>query len=109
MTRRLAKTRLMAMAGVIGAMWSCTRSQQLERLVDAIEQTLIDAEEAGALRCAPRELAVARSHLEFAQLEREQGFASKAERHLEIAAEHARSAQLLSPSAHCGGRSAIGP
>jgi len=84
----------------------CSSAQSLDQNVDAIEQMLIDAEGAGAMHCAPRQLAIARSHLEFAQIEREQGFISKAERHLEIADEHARAARLLSPAAHCEARAA---
>ncbi len=92
-----------------GVLWgaicaACVSGARLDRYVDSIEQMVIDAEGAGAMRCAPRQLAVARSHLEFAQIEREQGFPSKAERHLEIADEHARAALLLSPAAHCAAR-----
>jgi hypothetical protein len=59
------------------------------------------ADQNGAMRCAPRQLAVARSHLEFAYLEREQGFSSRAQYHLRIADEHARAANLLSPPDRC--------
>ena len=73
----------------------------MAREVDQVEQMLRDAESNGALRCAPRELAVARSQLEFAELERAQGFSSKAEQHLAIADQHARAARLLSPPERC--------
>jgi hypothetical protein len=53
------------------------------------------------MRCAPRQLAIARSHLEFAELERQQGFNSRAEYHLRVASQHARAAKLLSPPEHC--------
>jgi hypothetical protein len=79
----------------------CWRSARLAREVDQIGRTLLDAEANGALRCAPRELAVARSQLEFAELERAQGFSSKAEEHLAIADQHARAARLLSPPERC--------
>jgi OOP family OmpA-OmpF porin len=56
------------------------------------------------MRCAPRQLAVAQSHLAFAEMEREQGFSSRAQHHLRIADEHARAATLLSPPDRCAGR-----
>jgi hypothetical protein len=79
----------------------CVGSARLDREVDQVGQILLDAEANGALRCAPRELAVARSQLEFAALERAQGFSSKAEEHLAIAGQQARAARLLSPPERC--------
>jgi hypothetical protein len=85
----------------------CARNATLDSQVDRIGQLLLDAEGSGAMRCAPREMAVARSQLEFAELEREQGFTSRAEQHLLIADQHARAALLLSPPAHCQPRPAV--
>jgi hypothetical protein len=85
---------------VLGAS-GCWRSARQAREIEQIGQMLLDAEANGAMRCAPRELAVARSQLEFAELERAQGFPSKAEEHLAIADQHARAAHLLSPPEHC--------
>jgi len=79
----------------------CVRSSLLDQQIDRTEQLLLDADANGALRCAPRQLAVARSQLEFAELERAQGFSSKAERHLVVADQHARAALLLSPPERC--------
>jgi len=86
----------------------CMRSARLDLQVDRIGQLLLDAEANGALRCAPRELAVARSQLEFAELERAQGFSSKAEQHLVAADQNARAAKLLSPPEHCRPRADVG-
>ena len=79
----------------------CSRNVALDAQVDRIGQLLLDAEDSGAMRCAPRELAVARSQLEFAELEHEQGFTSRAEQHLLLADQHARAALLLSPATYC--------
>jgi hypothetical protein len=79
----------------------CARSSLLDQQIDQIGQLLLDADANGALRCAPRQLAVARSQLEFAELERAQGFSSKAEQHLVVADQHARAAVLLSPPERC--------
>lgn len=73
----------------------------MDAQIARIGQAIVEAEASGALRCAPRELAVARSQLSFAEMERTQGFSSKAEAHLRTADRHAQAARLLSPSDHC--------
>jgi hypothetical protein len=73
----------------------------MDREVARIGHLIEVAEARGALRCAPRELAVARSHLQFSELERAEGVTSKAERHLHIADQHAQAARLLSTPEHC--------
>lgn len=88
---------------------ACARDTTLDRQFDAIGQALIDADTNGALRCAPRQLAVARSQLEFAQLEREQGESSRAQRHLHIAEEHVQAANLLSFPGRCADQAGRGP
>jgi len=104
--RSLSDPRLRAWSAVgcglllLGAA-GCVRSARLDREVDHVGQMLLEAEANGAMRCAPRELAVARSQLEFAELERVQGFSSKAEEHVAIADQQARAAQLLSPPERC--------
>ena len=79
----------------------CVRDAQMDAQITRIGHTIVEAEAGGALRCAPRELAVAQSQLHFAQLERAQGYASKAEEHLRIADRHAQSARLLSTAELC--------
>lgn len=90
----------------------CMRETQMDAHIARIGHAIVEAEESGALRCAPRELAVARSQLSFAELERAQGSSSKAEAHLRIADRHAQAALLLSPIEHCrppGPQQADGP
>ena len=104
--RQRARKRWLGTAGLLCVLgWSCARSARLDEWVGRVGQLLLDAEANGALRCAPRQLAVARSQLEFAELERAQGFSSKAEQHLSIADQHARAAKLLSPPERCRARS----
>jgi OmpA-OmpF porin, OOP family len=79
----------------------CARDVQMDQWILRVGHAIVDAESSGALRCAPRELAVARSQLRFAELERTQGFASKADTHLRSAERHALAAKLLSPAEHC--------
>ena len=57
-----------------------------------------------AVRCAPRELATAQSHLKFATMELDQGFISKAKRHLWLAEPNAHAAVFLSPPQYCAER-----
>ena len=65
------------------------------------------AKDNGAIRCAPRELAMAESHLKFAQIELEQGFVSRAQFHLEYAATNAQAAYNLSPPQYCAERGMV--
>lgn len=79
----------------------CSARAELDRRLDETTQALRRVEARGALRCAPRELAIARSHLEFAELERSQGFPTRARQHLDVADENVRAAAELSPDGHC--------
>ena len=87
------------------ALWlsGCAADPSWERRFVSIEGTLARAEEAGAMRCAPRELALGRAHLGFATFERERGQRARAEEHLAIAEPNAGAALYLSPAARCSG------
>jgi len=56
------------------------------------------------MRCAPRELALAKAHLAFAEVELDQGFASRASEHLAVADPNAHAAYDLSPPDKCSER-----
>ena len=56
------------------------------------------------MRCAPRELALAKSHLKFATIEIDQGFYPRAKDHLQIAQANAHAAYDLSPPQKCSER-----
>lgn len=86
---------------VAAALAGCTRSARLNGRVDQIAAALAEAEARGAMRCAPRELAIAQSQLEFARVEREQGDAARELAHLDAADENVRAAQLLSEPTRC--------
>lgn len=87
-------------------LWACGGNAALQASIDRASQRVLDAEQSGAGQCAPRELAIARSQLEFAELELSQGDAAQAARHAASAEEHAVAAKLLSPPEHCAVRSA---
>ncbi|MEY4577393.1 MAG: hypothetical protein RL701_2096 [Pseudomonadota bacterium] len=73
---------------------SPARMDRLHFRIDAVTRT-------GAYACAPRELALARAHYDFAQIELIQGDLRRAQRHLEDAEENAGAAQVLTPEKGC--------
>jgi len=79
----------------------CSNAAQLRGQVEGLTKVAAEAKQNGADRCAPRELALAESHLHFATIELEQGFPSAAENHLLIAAPNAKAALFLSPPDIC--------
>lgn len=84
---------------------ACARNARLDARVEQLATALVETEARGAMRCAPRELATAQSQLEFARLEREQGDTARAFAHLDVAADNAKAAKLLSEPGRCGGGS----
>jgi len=80
---------------------SCAQTAELRGQVDGLKIVVQKAQENGAKYCAPRELALAESHLEFAQIELEQGYASEAATHLIVAEPNAHAALALSPPEKC--------
>ena len=87
----------------------CAEAPKLRGEIAGLDKILDQAERNGAIRCAPRELAVARSQLEFARLELDQGFVSKAQAHLAKAEPNAHAADFLSPPEYCATRGFIEP
>ena len=85
----------------------CGQAPQLRGQIAGLEKIVEQAERNGAMRCAPRELAVARSQLKFAGLELDQGFVSKAQAHLAIAQPNADAALDLSPPQYCAERAFV--
>jgi OOP family OmpA-OmpF porin len=83
---------------------SCTQGPKLRGKIEGLEQIAEQAERNGAVRCAPRELAIAQSHLKFARIELAQGYLSKANHHIWIAEPNAQAALFLSPPQYCTDR-----
>jgi OOP family OmpA-OmpF porin len=82
----------------------CSQGPVLRGRVRGLEPTVADAEKNGAMRCAPRELALAKSHLEFATVDLDQGEMSKAMAHLDLAEPNAHAAVAMSPPDRCSSR-----
>ena len=86
---------------------ACSTTSTMRTKIQGLQQIADDAERNGAIKCAPRELAMAKSHLRFALSELDQGFVSRASRHLAIAEPNAHSAFALSPPEICTEREDI--
>jgi OmpA-OmpF porin, OOP family len=86
------------------ALASCTQAPRLRGQIAGLDKIVEQAERNGAIRCAPRELAIARSQLQFASIELEQGFVSKAQAHIWKAEPNAHAADFLSPPQYCAVR-----
>lgn len=105
--RRQAVRLWALIAIVLVALGACTEAPRLRGKIAGLEQIAEQAERNGAIRCAPRELALAQSHLQFAKTELAQGFVSKATRHLERAQPNAQAALFLSPPQYCAERTFV--
>jgi outer membrane protein OmpA-like peptidoglycan-associated protein len=98
------------LAGPFAALFfvgSCTQAPVMRGRIDGLTGVVKKAEANGAVRCAPRELALAKSHLHFASTELDQGELTNAAHHLDIAEPNAQAALALSPADRCtveGGR-----
>lgn len=86
---------------------ACSQGTGLRGRIDGIEDIIEQAERNGAYRCAPRELALAQAHAEFAETELAQGDPVRAAEHFSIAEPNARAAFRLSPAARCAPRGVV--
>ncbi len=100
---RIARTFLVAglSLGLVVLSNGCATAPILRGRIDGLEKIVKDADASGAKKCAPRELALAQSHLRFATTELDQGELTNAEKHLVIAEPNARAALELSPRDKC--------
>jgi OOP family OmpA-OmpF porin len=85
------------------ALVGCAQVPTMRGEIEGLTKVAAQAERNGAVRCAPRELAIAKSHLEFATVELDQGFMLRAQEHLELAEANAHAAYDLSPPQKCAG------
>jgi OOP family OmpA-OmpF porin len=96
-----------ALAWPLVCLLGCSQSAVLRGRIAGLTQDVENAEKNGAMRCAPRELALAKSHLRFASTELDQGQMSNAEAHLGIAEPNAHAALDQSPPDRCAERQII--
>jgi OOP family OmpA-OmpF porin len=94
-------------AGVVAVVLlasGCSQGPALRGRILGLTTTVADAEKNGAMTCAPRELAVAKSQLEFATIDLDQGQLSSAVAHLAKAEPNAQAAFSMSPADRCSAR-----
>jgi len=85
----------------------CAQVPQMRGEIEGLAKITDQAKENGALRCAPRELALAKANLTFASIELDQGSMFRAKTHLDIAKANAHAAYDLSPPQKCAEREFI--
>jgi OOP family OmpA-OmpF porin len=90
--------------GLCVCLSACSQGPALRGKIKGLTTTVQDAEKNGAMRCAPRELAIAKSNLEFALIDLDQGRFTKAEAHMAKAEPNAQAAFSLSPPDRCTSR-----
>ena len=86
--------------GLAAGTAGCAGSQLVET-AHQVRELARQAREAGAERCAPRELALADTNVEFAEREVDEGDYFRAREHLQVAEDNARAAKRLSPPSKC--------
>jgi outer membrane protein OmpA-like peptidoglycan-associated protein len=96
----------LALATLLAAS-ACSQGPALRGKIKGLSTTVADAEKNGAMTCAPRELAVAKSQLEFAEIDLDQGEYSDAVAHVEKAEPNALAAFAMSPADRCTSREFI--
>src|SRR5690349_13454977 len=101
--KRLARG-LPLFALALTAAHGCADAPKLRGQIAGLEKITEQAERNGAIRCAPRELALAKSNLEFAKLELEEGSFARAKEHVSLASPNATAASFLSPPQYCAER-----
>jgi OOP family OmpA-OmpF porin len=104
---RTRRAFVMALGWPCFSLMGCSQAAVLRGRIEGLTLDVANAEKNGAMRCAPRELALAKSHLRFATTELDQGQVSTAEAQLTIAEPNARAALSQSPPERCAERKII--
>jgi outer membrane protein OmpA-like peptidoglycan-associated protein len=105
--RRVASA--IACGAVVSLVAGCSQGPVMRGRVAGLNGVVSQAEKNGAIRCAPRELALAKAHLKFAATNLSQGELSHARAHLAIAEPNAHAALAESPADKCAERGFIEP
>jgi OOP family OmpA-OmpF porin len=94
------RARALRLAALAGLALACAAGGKLRQNAQVVRADLDKARRSGALRCAPRELALAEANVEIAEEEIAYGHGSRAKEHLGVAETNAKRALELSRS--CG-------
>ncbi|MCS6899580.1 MAG: OmpA family protein, partial [Myxococcales bacterium] len=103
-TQRFSRLGLLAL---LTSLAGCGAEAEIRGKIDGYKKIAKQAKDNGAVTCAPRELAMAESHLTFAEIEVEQGFLLRARHHLDLGTVNAQAAYDLSPAAYCAERGLV--
>jgi outer membrane protein OmpA-like peptidoglycan-associated protein len=87
--------RLLAALGLL-ALAGCVTGGKLQRTAEVLTLDAVKARSSGAMRCAPRELALAEANLDFGKAEIDWGNASRAADYLKVAEQNMKKALELS-------------
>jgi len=87
----------------------CSGPAALRGRIQGLQDIADNADKNGATKCAPRELALARSHLRFATTDLDQGEFVNAANHVDMAEPNARAALANSPPERCAPRRFVQP
>jgi len=90
----------MALLALLAAT-GCAQGHAMRGKIEGLQKIADQAERNGAVVCAPRELAMSKSHLRFALIELDHGFMSRANYHMQIAEPNTKAAYELSPADRC--------
>ncbi|MDD5308823.1 MAG: OmpA family protein [Deltaproteobacteria bacterium] len=107
MASSVAAFRILAVVAVAGVTFGCAETAQLRGGITTARRKLEQIEKNGAYVCAPKELAIAKANLKFAELEIEQGFGRAARRHYDVAIKNAELADQKSPPDKCAGPAVV--
>ncbi|MEQ9321295.1 MAG: OmpA family protein [Polyangiaceae bacterium] len=100
----LARVALGATLAFAATTTGCSKVSIMRGEIQGLGELVEQAERNGAKRCAPRELALARAHIQFADVELDQADMFRAEDHLIVARSNAQAAYDLSPASKCSER-----
>ena len=98
--RTVARTATFALLLASVAPLACVSGAKIRADGEVIQSDITRARKSGAYRCAPRELALAESNLDFAYGETSEGNSVRAEDHIKLAEENVKRALVLSKD--CG-------
>ena len=96
------------MTFVTGAVTGCASDPSARRRMEGLNEIVKQAESNGAMACAPKELAIAKSRLLFASLRLDQGGNEAVHQNLEVADVNAHAALTKSPPGHCADLPVVG-
>jgi outer membrane protein OmpA-like peptidoglycan-associated protein len=91
----------LAVLFLVSLVCGCAETARVRGGIKTTQKQLKQIERNGAPTCAPKELALAKAHIRFAQLKLEQGRSIRARHHFDIARRHTELANEKSPADKC--------